>query len=152
MRKTGCKIAVFLISLSVYNTARCERTRFARRCIRFVNDTHNWQLLPLRLAFNAICIAISIFHISSSRRCVVILPTSRRERFFTAAQLSVGRYPVHTSLFVYFFQLSALAYVKQEAQLSPSDREMRLVSSNLANCHATVQKVLMRQVLTKLMV
>jgi len=27
---------------------------------------------------------------------------------------------------------------KQEAQLSPSDRAMRLVSSNLANYHATV--------------
>ena len=41
---------------------------------------------------------------------------------------------------------------KQEAQLSPTDRAMRLVSSNLANCHATVQKLLIRQVLTKLMV
>ena len=40
----------------------------------------------------------------------------------------------------------------QEAQLSPSDRAMRLVSSNLANCHATVQKLHIRQVLTKLMV
>ena len=40
----------------------------------------------------------------------------------------------------------------QEAQLSPSDRAMRLVSSNLANCHATVQKLLIRQVLAKLMV
>jgi len=40
----------------------------------------------------------------------------------------------------------------QEAQLSPSDRVMRLVSSNLANYHATVQKLLIRQVLTKLMV
>jgi len=39
----------------------------------------------------------------------------------------------------------------QEAQLS-SDRAMRLVSSNLASCHATVQKLLIRQVLTKLMV
>jgi len=34
---------------------------------------------------------------------------------------------------------------KQEAQLSPSDRAMRLVSSNLANYHATVQKLLIRQ-------
>ena len=41
---------------------------------------------------------------------------------------------------------------KQEAQLSPSDRAMRLVSSNLANYHATVQKLLIRQVLTKPMV
>jgi len=38
---------------------------------------------------------------------------------------------------------------EQEAQLSPSDRAMRLVSSNLANYHATVQKLLIRQVLTK---
>ena len=42
--------------------------------------------------------------------------------------------------------------ITQEAQLSPSDHAMRLVSSNLANCHATVQKLLIRQVLTKLMV
>ena len=42
--------------------------------------------------------------------------------------------------------------VKQEAQRSPSDRAMRLVSSNLANYHATVQKILIRQVLTKPMV
>ena len=33
-----------------------------------------------------------------------------------------------------------------------SDRAMRLVSRNLANCHATVQKLLIRQVLTKSMV
>jgi len=41
---------------------------------------------------------------------------------------------------------------QQEAQLSPSDRAMRLVSSNLANYHATAQKLLIRQVLTKPMV
>jgi len=41
---------------------------------------------------------------------------------------------------------------EQEAQLSPSDRAMRLVSSNLANYLATVQKLLIRQVLTKPMV
>jgi len=45
-----------------------------------------------------------------------------------------------------------LLQFKQEAQLSPSDRAMRLVSSNLANYHATVQKLLIRQVLTKLIV
>ena len=33
-------------------------------------------------------------------------------------------------------------FIRQEAQLSPSDRAMRLVSSNLANYHATVQKLL----------
>ena len=41
--------------------------------------------------------------------------------------------------------------VEQEAQLSPSDRAMRLVSSNLDNYHATVQ-LLIWQVLTKPMV
>jgi len=43
-------------------------------------------------------------------------------------------------------------HLKQEAHLSPSDSAMRLVSSNLANYHATVQKLLIRQVLTKPMV
>ena len=37
----------------------------------------------------------------------------------------------------------------QEAQLSPSDRAMLLVSSNLANCRATVQKLLARRVLNQ---
>jgi len=41
---------------------------------------------------------------------------------------------------------------KQEAQLSPRDRAMRCVNWNLANCHATVQKLLLWQVLAKLMV
>jgi len=40
----------------------------------------------------------------------------------------------------------------QEAQLSPRDRAMRRVNGNLANCHATVQKLLMQQVLTKSMI
>ena len=42
-------------------------------------------------------------------------------------------------------------FIQQVAQLSPSDCAMRLVSSNLANYHASVQKIslLMRQVLTK---
>ena len=43
-------------------------------------------------------------------------------------------------------------YKKLSYKLSPSDRAMRLVSSNLANYHATVQKLLIRQVLTKPMV
>ena len=47
---------------------------------------------------------------------------------------------------------SACILTVQEVQLSPSDRAMRLVSSNLANYHATVQKLLIRQVLTKPMV
>ena len=37
----------------------------------------------------------------------------------------------------------------QEAQLSPRDRAMRCVSWNLANFHATVEKLLVRQVLNK---
>jgi len=37
----------------------------------------------------------------------------------------------------------------QEAQLSPSDHAMRRVNRNLANYHATVQKLLVRQVLNK---
>jgi len=37
----------------------------------------------------------------------------------------------------------------QEAQLSPRDRAMRRVNWNLASCHATVQKLLIWQVLTK---
>ena len=42
-------------------------------------------------------------------------------------------------------------YVLQESQLSQRDRAMRRVNWNLANCHATVQKLFI-QVLTKSMV
>ena len=38
---------------------------------------------------------------------------------------------------------------RQEAQLSPRDCAMRLVSWKLANCYVTVQKLLVRQVLDK---
>jgi len=37
----------------------------------------------------------------------------------------------------------------QEVQLSPRDRTMRRVSWNLANCHTSVQKLLVRQILNK---
>ena len=49
-------------------------------------------------------------------------------------------------------RVSKSIHYNQEAQLSPSDRAMRLLSSNLANYHATVQKLLLGQVLTKPMV
>ena len=56
-------------------------------------------------------------------------------------------------MFVHVCKTSMREYCgEQEAQLSPRDRAMRLVSSNLANYHATVQKLLIRQVLTKPMV
>jgi len=51
--------------------------------------------------------------------------------------------------FTYHFTSLHFIYKEQEAQLSPSDRAMRRVNWNLANCHATVQKLLIRQVVTK---
>ena len=55
------------------------------------------------------------------------------------------------SRFVLIFTHTTIPHILQEAQLSPRDREMRRVNWNLANCHATVQKLLIRQVLTKSM-
>jgi len=52
----------------------------------------------------------------------------------------------------HIFEIHFENILTQEAQLSPTDRAMRLVSSNLASYQATVQKLLMRQVLTKPMV
>jgi len=54
-------------------------------------------------------------------------------------------------LAVYISWHHQFSYI-QEAQLSPRDRAMRRVNWNLANCHATVQKLLIWQVLTKSMV
>ena len=42
-----------------------------------------------------------------------------------------------------------LSWLQQKAQLSPMDRAIRRISWNLANCHATVQKLFVRQVLNK---
>ena len=56
------------------------------------------------------------------------------------------------SLWFWFLGTLALSpecQSRQEAQLSPRDRAMSRVSWNLANCHATVQKLLVRQVLNK---
>jgi len=70
---------------------------------------------------------------------------------------------IFTSFFVLFhltyiytttecWLLKSESFLKQEAQLSPRNHAMRHVHWNLANCHATVQKLLIRQVLTKSMV
>ena len=67
------------------------------------------------------------------------------------AIVDVRRHCFMASMFFLYASL-VVTVARQEAQLSPSDRAMRLVSSNLANYHATVQKLLIRQVLTKLMV
>ena len=59
--------------------------------------------------------------------------------------ISLSWYPVLSKLAVYKCKHQrdfVDSLYRQEAQLSPSDRAMRLVSSNLANCHATVQKLL----------
>jgi len=69
------------------------------------------------------------------------------------SQFLIGKYTnTHTADPLPDLDLCAVYIEKQESQLSPSDRAMRLVSSNLANYHATVQKLLIRQVLTTPMV
>jgi len=77
-------------------------------------------------------------------------------------KLAVGIEGKCSSVFIQSFILfstqavrqTLLCYVEykklvQEAQLSPRDHAMRRVSWNLASCHATVQKLLVRQVLNK---
>jgi len=57
--------------------------------------------------------------------------------------------PQQSTCHMVFFWLIPSAvrqHILQEAQLSPSDRAMRLVSSNLASCHAIVHKLLIRRV------
>jgi len=56
---------------------------------------------------------------------------------------------VRLSISRLYVRLLVCALKRQEAQLSPRDRAMRRVSWNLANCHATVQKLLVRQVLNQ---
>ena len=63
------------------------------------------------------------------------------------------RWQLHTPGIHYHLTLDLVAFCThskiQEAPLSPRDRTMRRVSWNLANCHATVQKLLVRQVVNK---
>jgi len=70
-----------------------------------------------------------------SRRCGKFLPSSRGSSVCLSVCLSV--------------RWSRPWDIQQEAQLSPRDRAMRRVSWNLASCHATVEKRLVRQVLNQ---
>ena len=63
-----------------------------------------------------------------------------------AAELQKNYFTAIVSSYAYATQANGGA---QEAQLSPRDRAMRRVSWILANCHATVQKLLVRQVLNQ---
>jgi len=82
-------------------------------------------------------------------RAVFIRRSSRLAAVVSRVDSRVG-----TSIIIIIISLmrTNAARTIREAQLSPSDRAMRLVGSNLANCRATVQKLLIRQVPTKLMV
>ena len=83
---------------------------------------------------------------------------SRRHSFRCRANFSTNyqhnTQHIHTHLTALFPGLPRWAGTRkvQEAQLSLRDHAMRRVNWNLANCHATVQKLLIRQVLTKSMV
>jgi len=71
-------------------------------------------------------------------------------------KLLIGRRPVRNwtsrTISSLFLCRKLHLFLGQEPQLSPRDRAMLRVSWNLANCHATVQKLIIRQVLTKSMV
>ena len=72
---------------------------------------------------------------------------------FTSAQRAPVYIYTHTRLTAIFRDYRVSRYQKgTRSSATPRDRAMRLVSSNLANYHATVQKLLIRQVLTKPMV
>ena len=98
--------------------------------------------------------------ITSSRIAKIYdyLPYNKK-RYYSIAQLATLRVKKTSGdilsgrpLTMRLYQTVSRLLVAQEAQLSPRDRAMRPVSSNLANYHATVQKLLIRQVLTKPMV
>jgi len=75
------------------------------------------------------------FH-DTSHACLIIFAFVK-QRWLTCRNVSRGT----------LYLLSKPGYfcqIKQEAQLSPRDRAMRRVSWNLANCHATVQKLLVQ--------
>jgi len=71
---------------------------------------------------------------------------------YTCFWLTVTGWQIYAQKHIFHNNGDNHHWVVQEAQLSPSDRAMHLVSSNLANCHVTVQKLLIWQVLTKPMV
>jgi len=79
-------------------------------------------------------IKLASCHFHTQKRMSLLVSQQTTQLIDNEAQLLVG---------------SVYRQTEQEAQLSPSDCAMRLVSSNLANYHATVQKLLIRQVLTK---
>ena len=88
-------------------------------------------------------------------RAIYVLFFRWRLKSLNLCHPSLGIFP-HCSTFTQdqtiLKEVVLLCIHKQEAQLSPRDRAMRCVNWNLANCHATVQKLLIWQVLAKLMV
>ena len=102
---------------------------------------YSWTRIPLTRGTSAVAEMIVLFgesrvaDVMFSQRYTAILSPTQDER-------AIAMFSVH--------ELDCEQL--QEAPLSPCDRAMRLVSSNLANYHATVQKLLIRQVLTKPMV
>jgi len=81
--------------------------------------------------------------------------TGQRRRQTLTAGIVVFRQPTMSAVrigpSVWIFNSGTVSTVHSLSS-SPSDRAMRLVSSNLAIFHAIVQKLLIRQVLTKPMV
>jgi len=101
---------------------RLLRTRLYRRQIHYTSLV--WLFVY--------CVCVSVFHVYF----VAASDGEIKLRYMVAYNSSVmqtGRWTVR----------------QQEAQLSPRNRAMRGVSWNLASCHATVQKLLVRQVLNQ---
>jgi len=109
----------------------------------------------MHCALTVWCLLYSIVHrtlvVSSFGKLLAIAAVIWAETH-SAIYLLFTHLLVLSSNIAAFRGLQSYHWNEQEAQLSPSDRAMRLVISNLANYHAAVQKLLIRQVLTKPMV
>ena len=122
----GCSLRTVVRSVQF----RLLRTRLYRHRIadNYLCQIHYTSLVWLFVY----CVCVSVFHVYF----VAASDGEIRLRYMVAYNCSVmqtGRWTVR----------------QQEAQLSPGNRAMRGVSWNLASCHATVQKLLVRQVLNQ---
>ena len=145
-----------------YSANREHRKRY--RCSRGIGrrsreqrESNAWEFVKgpalaaakLRLVLNCDLLTMAKFLIgvrssSSSSSSSFYLPNSKTICTSTSIQFRRAGQQGPTRTLT-----AALKRLIQEAQLSPRDRAMRRVSWNLANCHATAEKLLVRQVLKK---
>ena len=133
--KTSCTLLCTMQILAIFSSElTCQNTIFH----------NNWKHISLQYETSANTIIL----VYKYRTFNPTLQTHTKKLYWKTELILVVIFSCYTAITHYTHVLQLV----QEAPLSPRDCAMCRVNWNLANCHATVQKLLIRQVLTKSMV